>query len=419
MNANAIRSAIMGATKKWTKQRKAEERAASAASRRSRAWVSSDRVTTKGAAYHIMPTAYAKASGSVGLAHARQVFYAARGYIQEQTGQALDDKYFTQTLLPNYIQEHPTETAEWDVVFDARGNLTEPHTGEKVPLGTLNVRKYLAKIADGAKHDLEIGRLDNDFPTVGPENRYGAILFIEKEGFTPLLDRVKLAERYDVTVMSTKGMSVTASRQLIDTVCSQHSVPLLVLHDFDKSGFSIIGTLRRATRRYTFANKVQIIDLGLRLSDIEENNLDAEDVSYGKSDPASNLLRNGATSAEVKFLCSHRHWSGYHGQRVELNQFTSDELIAWIEKKLDDNGVKKIVPAANVLETAYRRAAQIAYINNGIDELAEEAEQFAADVKLPKGLKKSILAHLKEHPTDSWDEAVARQVEELDLEGDK
>jgi len=47
------------------------------------------------------------------------------------------DNYFTQTLLPNYMAQHPEQTGQWDVVFDARGHLTEPHTGLSVPLGTL------------------------------------------------------------------------------------------------------------------------------------------------------------------------------------------------------------------------------------------------------------------------------------------
>ncbi len=63
------------------------------------------------------------------------------------------------------------------------------------------------------------------YPTFGPKHRYGAILFIEKEGFMPLLKAVRLAERYDLAVMSTKGMSVTASRELVDTLCGDHSIP--------------------------------------------------------------------------------------------------------------------------------------------------------------------------------------------------
>ena len=58
--------------------------------------------------------------------------------------------------------------------------------------------------------------LSRRFPTSGPRNRFGAILFIEKEGFKPLLDAARIAERFDIAIMSTKGMSVTAARQLIE-----------------------------------------------------------------------------------------------------------------------------------------------------------------------------------------------------------
>ena len=38
-------------------------------------------------------------------------------------------------------------------------------------------------------------------------------MFIEKEGFTELFNSVKLRERYDIAVMSTKGMPVVAMRK--------------------------------------------------------------------------------------------------------------------------------------------------------------------------------------------------------------
>ena len=39
-----------------------------------------------------------------------------------------------------------------------------------------------------------------------------------------------------------------AARHLVDRICDE-DVPLLVLHDFDKAGFTILGTLRNDTRR--------------------------------------------------------------------------------------------------------------------------------------------------------------------------
>ena len=60
-----------------------------------------------------------------------------------RTTKRLDDKYFTQVLLPDYIEENPERTAGWRVVYDARGHLIEPHTNRSVPLGTIEVATYL------------------------------------------------------------------------------------------------------------------------------------------------------------------------------------------------------------------------------------------------------------------------------------
>jgi DNA topoisomerase VI subunit A len=89
-------------------------------------------------------------------------------------------------------------------------------------------------------------------------------LFIEKEGFLPLLEEAQLAERYDLAVMSTKGMSVVAARELIDRLCSVNGqARLFIARDFDKPGFSIAATLTRDTRRYVFHNRINVVDLGL------------------------------------------------------------------------------------------------------------------------------------------------------------
>ncbi len=52
----------------------------------------------------------------------------------------LADRYFSQTLLPDYIEEHGVD---WDVVYDARGHFEEPHTNRRIGCGTIEVRNYL------------------------------------------------------------------------------------------------------------------------------------------------------------------------------------------------------------------------------------------------------------------------------------
>jgi hypothetical protein len=217
----------------------------------------------------------------------------------------------------------------------------------------------------------------------------------------PLFRHVKLAERYDLAIMSTKGLSVTAARELVDDICGAHNIPLLVLHDFDKSGFSIVGTLKRDTRRYTFRNPIEVIDLGMRLEDIE--GLETEDVYIQSPWKARrNLRKNGATEEEIEFLLE---------KRVELNAFASDELITWIEGKLDQHGIKKVVPDEDTLVDAYRRMQAQARVQAKIDEFLKSDAEEDQEGEVPDDLRKQIEERLEGQPATSWDKAVRDLVE--------
>jgi hypothetical protein len=413
-----IALAVEGVTQKWAKQRKAEERQASRELRRRQALTYCPRETILSAAYQAMEEAYMRASSGGTLpAHARQIMYAARGEIQERTGERLNDQYFIQKLLPDYMKGNSEQTADWDVVFDARGRFEEPHTGTKVPLGTIDVRNYLARCLLGSVADaespsgLEVSfAAPRLFPTQGPKHRYGAILFIEKEGFLPLLHGVRLAERYDLAIMSTKGMSVTACRALVDELCSdERGVPLLIVRDFDKSGFSIAATLQRDTRRYAFENTVVVHDLGLRLEDVEAYGLESEEVFYGKSDPTENLRANGASEKEIAFLYDEEasSWRSYRGRRVELNAFTSGDLVAWLEGKLAQRGIEKVIPDEAILEVAYRRVLAVEDVERRMGEIQTKALERARKARIPRGLAGKVRRRLKADPHLSWDEALA------------
>ena len=192
MKAKLIIDAVEGVTKKWAKQRKREERERSAELNRHYAMTRRHHVSIKEAAWQHMEAAYLKASANGTLpANARQIMYAARPLIQETADRDLGkdfDKYFTQTLLPDYIEENGVD---WNVVYDARGHLIEPHTKEVVPLGTLEVRDYLGRVQGHNVPELDFDIWEERYPTLGPKNRCSAILFIEKEGFLPLFKAVQ------------------------------------------------------------------------------------------------------------------------------------------------------------------------------------------------------------------------------------
>ena len=105
------------------------------------------RTTQKDAAWEVMEDAYMAASGNDTLpASARQIYYQARPKIMALTeDKELDYGYFSQTLLPDYIEEHGVV---WDVVYDARGHFEEPHTNRRIGCGTIEVGNYLAAVKE-------------------------------------------------------------------------------------------------------------------------------------------------------------------------------------------------------------------------------------------------------------------------------
>jgi hypothetical protein len=292
---------------------------------------------------------------------------------------------------------------DWDIVWDDRGHFTEPHTGRAFGLGTLNVRSYLAELDDPSVTAAALGQAKVE--TRGPSGNFGAVLFVEKEGFTPLFDRVNLGNRYDIAIKSTKGMSVTAARHLADEMCGRYNIPLFVLRDFDISGFSIFGTLGGNNRRYRYKNSIPVADLGLRLADVEELGLQSETVSLGNADVDKirrRLGRNGATDAEIEFLLT--------GRRVELNAMRSAQLVAFIERKLQEHGVTKIVPPEDLLDTVYRqmeRGRRLAEAVAKLDPINLE------DFSSPVDLERRVREMLKEDPAIRWDAAVKAILENL------
>ena len=391
--ANDILDAVVTATSKWTRQKKSEERHPGMIRYRVSRMTKEPRTTQKEAAWQIMKEAYMAASGNGILpALARQIFYQARPKIMAMT----DDKelqygYFSQTLLPDYIEE---TGVDWNVVYDARGHFEEPHTNRRIGCGTIEVRNYLHALK--SPEVIAAAFADATVDIIGPSGNISGVLFCEKEGFTPLFKAVNLANSYDLMIVSTKGVSVTAARRLIDDIGGDNNIPLFVLHDFDVAGFMIFGTLQRDTRRYQFSNTIEVIDLGLRLDDIAD--LEREPAAASRT--TVNILRdqlaeNGATDGEIAILLR---------ERVELNAMASGDFIEMIERKLKDYGLQKVIPDDNLLGEVYEEFHRSNELREKFEEMASEFEE--SQIKVPKNLKKRVRAILKENPDLRWDDAI-------------
>jgi hypothetical protein len=210
--------------------------------------------------------------------------------------------------------------------------------------------------------------------------------------------------RFGGTMTTSKPHASTAARTLIDNLC-QHQVPLLVLHDLDKAGLSILGTLKRNTRRFTFKYQAKVIDLGLRLADVRKLGLEASaEATFDRGRDSSkleNLLLNGATRAEAEFLLT---------RRIELNALTSDELVAFIEGKLNEHGIKKLIPKADLLRDAYRLFMNSKRLQKVVEERIKDIEN--EHISTPVNLGARVTAYLRQYGEKRWDESIAAIVED-------
>src|SRR5262249_19787959 len=230
------------------------------------------------------------------------------------------------------------------------------------------------------------------------------------EGFDELFEAVQLAERYDLGIMSTKGMSVVAARNLIDNLAPQID-NIFVLHDLDVSGFSIMGTLGTDSRRYTFKHDLSdtIHDIGLRLDDVEAMGLDAETVEVPNREARrETLAQHGATDEEIDFLAPED--KGEECRRVELNAMTSRQLVNFVELRLQVYGASKVIPDGGVLLEHARHHLETKLSTELLAQHAADITARAAAHELPADLAARIAELLEKEPELSWDQALAKLV---------
>jgi hypothetical protein len=174
---------------------------------------------------------------------------------------------------------------------------------------------------------------------------------------------------------------------------------IFVLHDFDISGFSIFGTLGTSGRRYRFKNDVPLIDIGLRLVQVQEMGLQSEPVAVSGEweKRAATLEHHGATAEEIVFL---RH------RRVELNAMTSPQLIEFIEAQFALHGAAKLIPNDDVLEQHARHLIEQRLARQAFERLRGDFAEQARTAPLPADLRAQIEAELAKDPARPWDVAL-------------
>jgi len=252
----------------------------------------------------------------------RQVLYVIRKIVRDETGKTLTTENFN-----NIITEYEAEHGEIPLMYrEPRGSLYHPHRGETMTLGTLMVEDYER-----------------------PLWTFNKMIFIEKEGWAEALKDVRWPERHDCALMSSKGFTTRAARDLVDKL-AEHDEPVTIfcVHDADAYGTVIYQTFQEATKARS-ARKIQIVNLGLEPWEALDLGLEVEDVEAGtRRKPVADYVRDRTDGDQWE------EWLQTH--RVELNAMTTPEFIEWLDGKMAE--YDKLIPPPDVLETELKERVE-------------------------------------------------------------
>jgi hypothetical protein len=343
--------------------------------------------------YELMKSGAAKASGNGKFRFSqRQLLYAIRPDFMKQKGHEPEWKYFTAVLTA-----YENQYGDIPMLYrDPRGIIYHPHLGQEIPLGTLYVEDYKR-----------------------PSWLFNKVLYCEKEGFFSILRGINWPEKNDCALMTSKGFSSRAARDLIDLIAdTDEECTFSCIHDADAAGTMIQQTLQEATQARG-ARKVQIINLGLEPEEGRTMKLQIEDVRTKKKKKKDGEMEKLAVARYVPEF--DQDWLQF--KRIELNAMTTPQFIKWLDAKFASYQ-GKLVPPADVLKERLQEDLDAklrdritqdildeADIDGRVEEaMAKRAEAIAAaEASLADEVEDDLRRH-REHP---WTNPVATIAEEL------
>ncbi len=166
----------------------------------------------------------------------RQLYYAHRDRMKVLSGVEPDYKYYSSVVTDYEAEYGPIPY----LIRDDRGSIYIPHEHVYLPLGTLSVEQFTR-----------------------PPWTFNKMLYIEKEGLVGVLEDAGWPDQYDSLVLTAKGYSTRAARDLLDLMGeTDEPVTCYCVHDADAAGTMIFQTLVEETRARP-GRKVEVVNLGL------------------------------------------------------------------------------------------------------------------------------------------------------------
>jgi hypothetical protein len=253
----------------------------------------------------------------------RSLYYRVRPIVvTDGSGELLYDNF------TRVVGDHETGHNDLAGMYrDPRGVLYHPHLHELIPLGT--------RAVDGYKR---------------PAWMFNKALYIEKEGSLSILCQDRWPERHDCALLTSKGQASRATKDVLDLLGeTTEELLFFCAHDADAAGTMIYQALQDATAARP-ARKVKILDLGLQPWEGIAMGLPVEPVKYKRRQPVARYVHDRDDGEKWVEWLQHN--------RIELDAMTTPQLIAWLDRKMEEHGQGRLVPPAEVLAEHLEKQAR-------------------------------------------------------------
>jgi hypothetical protein len=279
----------------------------------------------------LLPGAVEIEAASGYMFNTRRLVYRIHDEVMRRTHRELTQNYFDRLLTEIEAEQgdlHPL------LIREARGNYSIPHLpDDAIPLGTQSVRSFRR-----------------------PPWTFNKIIAIEKEDLRLMLRQARWDLRHDAFLTSAKGFNTRAARDVIDKIAETiEPVRVFSVHDGDWAGTLIQHTLQNATLARG-ARKIEIIDVGVQPWEGIALGLSIEKVpvEFNKDGTSKRRAVGDYVRARTDRAPNGETWEEWlQRSRVELNAFTSAELIDWLDRKMAEHDAGKLIPPDNLLEDQF------------------------------------------------------------------
>ena len=337
---------------------------------------------------------------------ARQMYYKLRELAGRDRfdweGKSTYDR-FTQEWLTEWLDEN--DQYESKVNFSERGNFYVD--GSQVGLGSANVRTFIDGINSKPDQFVLYGGIQDQIYIKDEFNikyKYDKALYIEKTGFDAVFRAEHLDEKYNIFIVSGQGFASREARRLLYNLQKQ-GLKLYCMHDLDVSGVNIYNSMCQANEK--FKHNLEMVDLGITPEDVLNYGIVPEQIE--RIDP----------DTLATFDYEHRNFfdNGNTSQRVELNAFSTEQLLDIIDKKLKDQSDLPIVNISNSLQIDNKVLREVAFMRVLKSKYASQLEKInmpydlsAYDGKYTMNEAKKAIPEIKERLINQYQQEIIKKI---------